>query len=90
MIKELSEKISSYNLFNNLLPGILFVFIITELTDFDLILDNNFIGAFFYYFVGMIISRLGSLITEPFLKWMKFVKFTDYKDYLICNSQYLI
>ena len=83
MIKELSEKISSYNLFNNLLPGILFVFIITELTDFDLILDNNFIGAFFYYFVGMIISRLGSLITEPFLKWMKFVKFTDYKDYLI-------
>lgn len=83
MIKELSEKITSYNLFNNLLPGILFVFIITELTDFDLILNNNFIGAFFYYFVGMIISRLGSLIIEPFLRSVKFVKYADYKDYLI-------
>ncbi len=83
MIKALSEKISSYNLFNNLLPGILFVFIVTELTSFNLILENNFIGAFFYYFVGMIISRLSSLIIEPFLKWVKFVKYAEYKDYLI-------
>lgn len=82
MIKELSEKISSYNLFNNLLPGILFVFVVTELTNFNLILENNFIGAFFYYFVGMIISRLGSLIIEPFLKWVKFVKYAEYKDFL--------
>lgn len=82
-MKELSEKISSYNLFNNLLPGILFVFVITELTNFNLILENNFIGAFFYYFIGMIISRLSSLIIEPFLKLVKFVKYTEYKDYLI-------
>ncbi|CAK7067961.1 MAG: hypothetical protein PARBA_02612 [Parabacteroides sp.] len=83
MIKELSEKISSYNLFNNLLPGILFVFVVTELTNFNLILENNFIGAFFYYFVGMIISRLGSLIIEPLLRWVKFVKYAEYKDFLI-------
>ena len=82
-MKELSEKISSYNLFNNLLPGILFVFVITELTNFNLILENNFIGAFFYYFIGMIISRLSSLIIEPFLKLVKFVKYAEYNDYLI-------
>ncbi len=82
-MKELSEKISSYNLFNNLLPGILYVFIVTKLTSFNLILENNLIGAFFYYFVGMIISRLSSLIIEPFLKWVKFVKYAEYKDYLI-------
>jgi len=83
MVKDLVDKISSYNLFNNLLPGILFVFIISELTSFNLILENNFIGVFFYYFVGMIISRLGSLIIEPLLKWIKFIKFADYKDYLV-------
>lgn len=87
MIKELSEKISSYNLFNNLLPGILFVILVTEITNFNMILQNDFLGAFLYYFVGLIISRVGSLILEPLLKWVKFVKFSDYNDYIIASEK---
>ncbi|GHV67764.1 hypothetical protein FACS1894199_13880 [Bacteroidia bacterium] len=86
MIKEVAEKISSYNLFNNLLPGILFVFIVSELTKFNLILENSLIGAFVYYFIGLVINRLGSLVIEPVLKRVNFVKFSDYKDYIIASK----
>jgi H+/gluconate symporter-like permease len=82
VIKELVERISSYNLFNNLLPGILYVYAASTLTNFNLIVNDILIGAFVYYFTGMIISRFGSLIVEPVLKWTKFVKFADYKSYI--------
>lgn len=51
-MKELLDKISSYNLFNYLLPGILFVCIAKHFTDYNFIQDNDFIGAFLYYFIG--------------------------------------
>jgi hypothetical protein len=44
--------------------------------------DNLFIGAFAYYFIGLTISRIGSVIIEPFLKWLRFVKFAEYKDFV--------
>ena len=63
-MKEIIDKLSSYNIFNYLLPGVLFVAIAKNFTEYNLILDNDFIGAFFYYFIGMVISRFGSLIIE--------------------------
>lgn len=81
-MKDLLDKLSSYNIFNYLLPGILFVGLSKEITSFSLVQDNLLIGLFLYYFIGLIISRIGSLTVEPFLKWIKFVKFADYKDYV--------
>lgn len=86
-IKEIFDKISSYNIFNNLLPGILFVFITKAFIGLDLVQENNFIGAFLYYFIGMVISRIGSIIIEPFLKKIKFVKFSDYKKYVAASKK---
>ena len=37
---------------------------------------------FLYYMIGLIISRIGSLILEPLLKRIKFVRFADYEDYV--------
>jgi hypothetical protein len=78
-LKGVFDKISSYNIFNYLLPGILFIYLTGEISGYNLIQDNNFVGAFLYYFSGMVVSRFGSLVIEPFLKWIKFVKFKDYK-----------
>ena len=44
------------------------------------------IGLFLYYFIGLIISRIGSLILEPFLKLIKFVRFADYEDYVMASK----
>ena len=85
-MKELIEKISSYNLFNYLLPGILFAVIISSLTSYSFIQEDIIIGFFVYYFIGLIISRFGSLVIEPILKKISFLKFTNYKDF-ICASK---
>ena len=81
-MKELIDKISSYNLFNILLPGILFVIIIEKFTTYSLIQENIIIGVFLYYFIGLIISRFGSLVIEPLLKLIRFLKFAKYEDYI--------
>jgi len=45
-------------------------------------LENDFLGAFLYYFVGLVVSRIGSLIIEPFFRKIKLVKFSEYKDFI--------
>ncbi len=81
-MKELLDKISSYNLFNYLFPGILFVVILSKFTHYSLVQENLVLGVFVYYFVGLIISRVGSLIVEPFLKKVKFLMFADYAEFV--------
>lgn len=81
-MEQLIEKISSYNIFNYLLPGVLFAIIGTEIASFNFIVEDLVIAAFVYYFYGLIISRVGSLVIEPFLKFINFVNFSPYSDYV--------
>ncbi len=85
-MKDILDKITSYNLFNYLLPGTLFVVILDNFTKYSFTQDNLIIGAFVYYFTGLIISRIGSLIVEPILKKLKFVKFSEYKDFVMASK----
>ncbi len=78
-MNDLLNKLSSYNLFNNLLPGILFVILLNYFTEYEINQDNVLLAAFLYYFIGLTISRISSVIIEPLLKKIKFVKFKDYK-----------
>ena len=77
-MKELLDKLSSYNIFNYLFPGVLFVVFLSKVSNYDLIQKDIITGAFLYYFIGLVISRVGSLFIEPFLKRIKFLKFSDY------------
>ena len=88
-MKEIIDKISSYNLFNYLFPGIIFVIILREITKYDLVQENNFLGAFLYYFIGLVISRFGSLVIGSILqsKRLKFIKFPDYSDFIFASDK---
>ena len=86
-MKDIIDKISSYNIFNYLFPGVLFVIISKRLTDYDFVQDDNILGAFLYYFIGMVISRFGSVIIEPILKKVKFLKFREYNKYVIASKK---
>jgi len=83
-MKELLDKISSYNIFNFLLPGIVFTVLLPALgfSAHHLAPDNLLIAAFLYYFVGLVISRFGSLVIEPLLKRSGFVKFAPYSHFI--------
>lgn len=86
-MKELLDKLSSYNIFNYLLPGVLFTVIAQKITELNLLQENLIIGAFIYYFIGLIISRVGSLIVEPILKKTNFVKFAEYSDFVKVSAK---
>ena len=85
-MKELIDKISSYNLFNYLFPGVIYVVLLREIGTYDMYQENNLIGLFLYYFIGLVISRFGSLLVEPLVQKSTFVKFADYKDYVIASQ----
>ena len=86
-ITELLTKLSSYNVFNYLLPGIVFAILAGDIIHYPIIQKDIVTGAFFYYFVGLVVSRFGSLIIEPLLKWLRFVKFADYKDFVAASQK---
>ena len=72
------EKLSSYNIFNNLLPGVMFVIFAKQFTNINLVQEDVFIAAFLYYFIGLIISRVGSLVLEPLLIKIGLIKYASY------------
>ena len=74
IIKSISEKISSYNIFNNLFPGIIFCSVLTKATRFCFTSESIIEQLFIWYFTGMIISRIGSVFVESSLKKIKFRK----------------
>ncbi|MCK6382141.1 MAG: hypothetical protein L6Q54_12940 [Leptospiraceae bacterium] len=81
-MKEFLDKISSYNFFNYLFPGVITCLILKQITMFNLVRENVLEGLFVYYFSGLIISRIGSLFIEPILKKMKIIKYADYSEYI--------
>jgi len=86
-MKDLLDKLSSYNLFNYLLPGILFVILASGLTHYSFVQQDIVTGVFLYYFIGLVISRFGSLIIEPLLKYLSFLRFVDYKSFISASKK---
>jgi hypothetical protein len=81
-MKDLLCKLSTYNLFNYLFPGVVFSLLTPVVTSYSFLQKDLVLGFFVYYFVGLVISRFGSLLLEPFLKLVTLVKFADYKDFV--------
>ena len=80
------EKLSAYNIFSYLLPGLLFVSLGERLTSFSLIQRSWIVGIVLYYFIGLVISRVGSLIVKPILERSGFVKEAPYADYVEASA----
>ena len=86
-MSELLNKLSSYNIFNYLLPGVIFAALSDRFTHTSFLQSDIIVGVFVYYFVGMIISRVGSLVIEPIAKWTRFVKYADYRAYVASSAK---
>ena len=80
------EKLSAYNIFSYLLPGLLFVSLGERLTSFSLIQRSWIVGIVLYYFIGLVISSVGSLIVKPLLERIGFVKEASYADYVEAST----
>lgn len=86
-MKDMLEKLSSYNIFNYLLPGVIFVVVAEALTSFHFVQKDIVHGVFFYYFIGLVVSRVGSLVVEPLLKRIRFIHFAPYPDFVAASKE---
>ncbi|HEY8586134.1 MAG TPA: hypothetical protein VIL60_05320, partial [Rhodanobacter sp.] len=80
-MSELLNKISTYNIFNYLFPGAVFSILADRLYLIDSP-EDIVRQLLWYYFVGMVISRVGSVMLEPVLRRIRFVRYSDYSNYL--------
>jgi len=86
-MNDLLSKLSSYNLFNYFLPGILFAVLAARITHYSFWQRDAVTEAFVYYFIGMVVSRVGSIVVEPILKSSSFIKFADYKAFVAASKK---
>ena len=86
-MNDIVKQISSYNLFNYLLPGAVFCLLAQEATQVPLVQGELFSGFFFYYFVGLTISRVGSLFVEPMLKRSKLIQYLPHTDFIRAETK---
>lgn len=81
------EKIGAYRVINYLLPGAVFCYAFEVIIDQKIIRENIIESIFLYYFIGLVLSRIGSLVVEPKLKKCKFIKFEGYRDYIFASEK---
>ena len=86
-MSDFMAKLSSYELLNYLLTGMVFVALTSYFTSFNFVQGNVLFAVFVYYLIGMLISRVGSLIVEPILKKSGFVRFAPYKDFIAASAK---
>lgn len=86
-MKDIIDKISSYNLFNYLFPGVVFVVMADAITGYSFVQQDVVLGFFLYYFIGLVVSRIGSLVVQPLLERTSFLKCAEYKDYVSATKK---
>lgn len=81
-MKDLLDKLSSYNIFNYLFPGVLFATFVDALTSLQVLQKDILVDVFVYYFLGSVISRVGSLFIEPLLQKIGVIVYAPYEDFV--------
>jgi hypothetical protein len=86
-MNDVFSKISSYHLFNYLLPGCLFALAATKITNREFLQQNIILGLFLYYFYGLVIGQVGTLIVEPALRGIRLLRFAEYSKYVAASAK---
>lgn len=81
-MEELLNKMSSYEIFNNLLPGVLSGAALNLYFGAEVFKYGTVFSLFIFYFFGVLVSRIGSLIIQPIMLKFKLIKFSDYDLYV--------
>ena len=90
-IEKILEKLAAYEIINNIIPGAIYVVLTDRLTRFSVQIENVFSNLVIYFFVGVVIGRIGSLIIEPILrhktkKGRAVIKFAPYDEFVTAEK----
>lgn len=82
IISPLLERISRYNIFNYLIPGSALVLIFKYYIGYTIPTMELYEAMLLYYLVGLVNSRIGSLVLRPLLTRIKPFQVKPYGEYL--------
>ena len=87
-LERIAEQISAYEIFNHIVPGAVYIILADRLTAFSFLTGRVLPDIIIFYFAGVVIGRIGSLLIEKALshKGKKtgktFLERAPYSDYL--------
>ena len=86
VLNDIIDKISSYNILNYVIPGAIFWYLCPICCDITLPVDNIVGELIGFYFIGMVIYSIGSLLIEPVFRIIHAIHFTEYNQYVIASK----
>ena len=92
LLKTLFEKASNYDFLNHIIPGSIFCCGYQAMTGHAICGGSWVTSLVSVYFVGILISRVGSLIVEPICKFKfwkvgSIVKYAQYADFIKAEKE---
>ncbi|MER9729873.1 hypothetical protein [Mesorhizobium sp. M0217] len=86
-MSDILAKISSYNLFNNLVPGAILSALLSVLDIYHIESLSVVADLVVYYFLGMIVSRVGSIIADPILRLVRLLPQRNYPAFIVASAK---
>lgn len=83
----LVEKLDSFQILTNLLPGLFFRYALRLILGIDIPMDGIVEEMVLCYFIGLMIGRIGSVIIEPIVRKFKLVKYAPYGDFVAIEKE---
>ena len=81
------SRISSYNILNNIVPGAILYLMMRLYWGIEVQDINVIERALLYYFLGMVVSRIGSIFVEPICKRIKWIEYVDYEVFIAASKK---
>lgn len=86
-MEKIIEKMEIYQFLNYIFPGVIFGTIFTRIIGENFFDSNIVIAIIEYYFIGLVLSRIGSIIVKPILEKLKIINFEQYNEFLKCGKK---
>lgn len=69
--ERIADQISAYEIFNHIIPGAVYLILADRFTAFSLLTGYVITDIITFYFAGVVIGRIGSLLIEPAMDRIK-------------------
>lgn len=86
-MERIIDKLSNYHIFNYIIPGGLFLILCNNYLNIKIEQDKIIYFFFISYFIGIIISRVSSLVTEKILCYIFKIKKENHDNYIAATKK---
>lgn len=81
------NKLSEHHFIQSLVPGMIFTYCSKTFYEVKFLTDKPVYDFIVILIIGLIISRIGSVIVEPMLRKTKILNFCKYSDYIEASQK---